>query len=96
MTYTQEFDTQIAQVTDIRGKVYGSPYEHFGAVAAIKEQLSCCQDPRIRHILEMIAVKLHRAATSPTHIDNWIDISGYARTACMVLDEARANDGNMA
>lgn len=96
MTYTQEFDTQIASVTDIRGEIYGSPYEHFGAVAAIKAELSCCQDPRIRHVLEMLAVKLHRAAICPTHIDNWIDISGYARTACMVLDEAEAKDGNLA
>jgi hypothetical protein len=96
MTYTDEFDAQIAQVTDTRGEVYGSPYEHFRAVAAIKAELACCQDPRIRHILEMIAVKLHRAATSPTHLDTWVDIAGYARTACMVLDEAEAQNGNLA
>lgn len=83
---TAAFDLQIGSITQRRGASYGHPYDDFGRAAQIKEAVSSCPDPRIRHVLEMIGVKLARLAQTPNHLDSWIDIAGYARTAVMVLD----------
>lgn len=84
--YTEQFDTAIQTVTKERGEVYGHPEDDFAMVSDIKEVLRRCDDPIIRHVLEMIAVKMCRLTETPNHLDSWIDIAGYARTACMVLD----------
>ena len=86
MSMTEKFDAEVTDITQRRGSVYGDPSEHLAAVAQIKAAVAECDDPQIRHVLEMIAVKMARAATSPHHLDNWVDIAGYARVACMVLD----------
>lgn len=83
---TSAFDHVLQNLTQRRGDVYGDPYDDFGRVALLKEVLADCPDPRIRHVLEMIAVKMSRLIETPGHLDSWADIAGYARTACMVLD----------
>ena len=75
-----------AKVTQERGAVYGHPADDFARVALIKGALSECPDARMRHVLEMIAVKMARLVHSPNHLDSWIDIAGYARTAVMIMD----------
>jgi hypothetical protein len=89
---TDAFDAALskqANVTADRGKVYGHPYDDFGRAAAIKAAVADCPDLRIRHVLEMIAVKMARLTHSPDHLDSFIDIAGYARTGVMVLDRQK-------
>lgn len=86
-TLTNLFDHALASVTQVRGEVYGHPYDDFGRVARIKEVIAECEDPRIRHVLDMIAVKMCRLIETPDHADSWVDIAGYARTGCMVVDK---------
>jgi hypothetical protein len=89
---TDAFDSALskqANVTADRGKIYGHPYDDFGRAAAIKAAVADCPDPRIRHVLEMIAVKMARLVHSPDHLDSFIDIAGYARTGVMVLDRQK-------
>jgi hypothetical protein len=85
------FDAATKIVTDERGNIYGHPADDFAAVARLKAALPRFKDPRLQHAAEMIAVKLVRAATTPTHIDSWIDIFGYARTAVMIVDRDYTN-----
>ena len=82
---TATFD-DAGDTTQKRGAIYGHPFVDFSRVAAIKAILSDCPDPAIRHAMEMIAVKLCRLIETPDHVDSWIDVAGYARTACMVID----------
>jgi len=92
---TDAFDAAAQTVTQERGRVYGHPFVDFSRVATIKAVLSDCPDPAIRHALEMIAVKLCRLIENPHHVDSLVDIAGYARTACMVIDakkEGRSHD----
>lgn len=83
---SEQFDKEIADLTNRRGSVYGHPSTDFGRVARIKAALADCSDPRVRHVLEMIAVKMSRLVESPQHLDSWVDIAGYARTGTMLMD----------
>jgi hypothetical protein len=86
-TRIKQFDEAVASITQRRGEAYGHPLDDFGRAAAIKQAVAACPDPEVRHVLEMIGVKLARLATTPDHLDSLVDIAGYARTAAMVLDE---------
>jgi len=90
MKYTEEFDRRIAEVTKERGEVYGHPYDDFGRVAMLQLVLRGCHDAKLRHVLNMIAVKMVRIMATPDHFDSWLDIAGYARTACMIIDKQNA------
>lgn len=92
ISYTDRFDDAMNNVTQDRGAVYGHPLDDFNRVARIKDVLAECEDPEIRHVLEMIAVKMCRLIESPDHLDSFIDIGGYARTGCMVHDEREARN----
>lgn len=83
---TDAFDQALADITDRRGAVYGHPAVDFTRAAAIKAVVAECKDPLIRHVLEMIAVKMCRLIETPSHLDSLIDIAGYARTGVMCLD----------
>ena len=85
----RQFDAAIQTVTQDRGEVYGHPRVDFGRVAALKKVVAECRDPEIRHALEMICVKMARLIHSPYHVDSWVDIAGYARTAVMCLDDQK-------
>lgn len=75
-------------VNNERAATYGHPLIHFTRSAAVKEILRC-DDPQMQHVIDMIADKLVRLTHSPRHLDSWIDVAGYARTAVMCMDEAR-------
>ena len=83
------FDAAISNVTQERVEAYGHPADDFARVAALKDVLEACPDPLLRHAMEMIAVKLARLCHTPDHLDSWVDIAGYARTAAMILDRRR-------
>tara|TARA_R110000822_G_scaffold38746_3_gene107115 strand:- start:36 stop:368 length:333 start_codon:yes stop_codon:yes gene_type:complete len=93
MSRTQRFDDAVASITQERGEAYGHPLDAFGKAVMIKRSVSSCPDPEVRHVLEMIGVKLARLATTPDHLDSLIDIAGYARTAAMLLDERELRRG---
>lgn len=82
-----EFDSQTQKVTEARGNVYGHPKKDFRRVSRLKEVVAECSDPLARHALEMICVKMARLIETPTHLDSWIDIAGYAKTGVMVTDD---------
>lgn len=85
MTPLEEFDSAIKTITDRRGSVYGHPKENFRRIQALKEVTKECEDPLIKEALDMICVKIARLIESPHHIDSWVDIVGYARTAVMCI-----------
>lgn len=80
------FDAEIQDVTHRRGAVYGDARENFHRVVRIKEVVAECPDPLVRHVLEMIAMKMARLIQTPDHLDSWVDIAGYARCGVMVTD----------
>lgn len=86
-TFTEDFDEAMGSVTQQRGAVYGHPADDFRRASGIEAIVAECPDPRIRHVLFMIGTKMARLIETPDHVDSWIDIAGYARTACMVLDK---------
>ena len=84
MTITEQFDA--AKPTGERMANYGHPADDFERAHAIKEAVRDCEDVLLRHALELIGVKMARLVHNPYHVDGWIDIAGYARTACMIMD----------
>lgn len=82
-----EFDKEVATITFKRGEQYGPPRQDFERAQKIKAAVADCPDPAVRHILEMIGVKMARLCTTPTHLDSYIDIAGYARCGVMVTDD---------
>jgi hypothetical protein len=90
------FDREIKTITDRRGEVYGHPAKDFSIAADLMRHFDHVEPPALRHALRMVCVKLARLTTTPTHLDSYIDIAGYVRTAVMVMDaaptpEARVN-----
>lgn len=86
MSLTEQFDASIVSTVKERGNLYSHPSVDFARVALIKRAVADCPNPKIRHALEMIGVKMARLAVTPDHFDSIIDIAGYARTIAMILD----------
>lgn len=73
--------------TGDRQKVYSHPGDDFAKVAEMAGPiLRSTIDPRLRHSLYMIQVKIARLLNTPTHRDSIVDIAGYANTYAMVLE----------
>jgi hypothetical protein len=89
--YTRQFDAATQSVTQERGKHYGHPRDLFNNIVALQSGVSACPNPRIRHALDMICVKMARLCRTPDHLDSIIDIAGYARTMAMILDKEQAD-----
>jgi len=84
MSPLEQFDAATKTVTQERGAVYGHPADDFARVAHMAQMIEDCADPRIRHALYMVLVKVARLVTTPNHVDSAVDIAGYARTLAMV------------
>lgn len=85
-----EFDKQAATITQIRGADYGPPRQDFERAQAIFKAImgdGADVDPAVCHVFYMMAVKLARLRVTPTHLDSWIDIAGYARCGVTVTDD---------
>lgn len=75
------------QVLEQRGEVYGDFYEGVSLEALIlnsitdryEEHHGHSMDPVHVIYLSKIVMKLSRLAVSPSHVDSWTDIAGYAR-----------------
>lgn len=80
------------KLTEERGKEYGHPLDGFADIAKIKEVISACKDPEIKHALDMMAVKMVRLIYTPDHADSIDDISGYAETMRMIHRERKARE----
>jgi len=81
-----QFDAAYAVVTADRRDIYGDPQDTYRRVAALRTVVDECPDPQVREIIGMVATKLVRLVQTPEHLDSWIDVAGYARTAAMLLD----------
>jgi len=96
---TPEMDTE--ELVRDRGKTYGPPALHFRTTQALfnewrrrrieamtsgAEELTNSKEAGVRHAVYMILDKLARAAETPSHLDNWNDIGGYAKCAVSVLN----------
>lgn len=77
------------KVVSDRQTVYGHPLDQFTRMDLIKRAVAHCQDPAVRHALEMIGVKLVRLADTPDHQDSITDIAGYAETINMIWEKRR-------
>jgi len=96
MSNVSTFDKEVSGlINKDRQRDYGHPADHFLHSSDIKRALRAAfkGDERYLHALEMIADKMVRLCNSPEHLDSWIDIAGYARTAVMVMDHSDAVAG---
>lgn len=76
-----------------RQSVYGHPAEDFAKVAKMTTPISDAKiDPRLKHALYMIQVKVARLLNTPDHLDSVIDIAGYANTYAMILERMKDDD----
>lgn len=82
----EEFDRITATITQERGKNYSHPKVDFAKANELKAAVQACQDPLVRHVLEMLCLKMARLVHNPGHLDSWIDIAGYARCGVMVTE----------
>tara|TARA_R110002096_G_scaffold192860_3_gene374611 strand:+ start:95 stop:409 length:315 start_codon:yes stop_codon:yes gene_type:complete len=89
---TEQFDEGIRSITQRRGEDYGHPLENFELISRMQDCVAWCDDPAMRHALDMICVKMVRLVQTPDHIDSILDIAGYARTMAMILDDRENQD----
>lgn len=77
---------------DDRQAIYGHPINDFGKVTRMAEPiLESDIDPRLKHALYMIQVKVARLLQTPGHRDSIVDIAGYANTYSMVAEKLFTN-----
>jgi hypothetical protein len=87
------------QVLEQRGEVYGDFFEGVSLEAVILENIkdryrkahNAEMDPVHVIYLSKIAMKLSRLAVSPSHVDSWTDIAGYARLVELQLIKEHTN-----
>jgi hypothetical protein len=73
-----------------RQSVYGHPADDFAKIAALTVPIVNSNiDPRLKHALYMIQVKVARLLNSPEHQDSIVDIAGYANTYNMVVEKIK-------
>ena len=73
-----------------RQAVYGHPADDFAKVVRMTGPImESTIDPRLKHALCMIQVKIARLLSTPDHRDSLVDIPGYANTYSMVLDRIK-------
>lgn len=76
--------------TKARKNSYGNPSDDFARASSMYQPiLESNIDPRLKHALLMIQVKISRLLNTPDHHDSLVDIAGYANTYDMVLDEIK-------
>jgi hypothetical protein len=73
------------RLTQERGSIYGTPERNFDRIARLTAVLEECPDPRAKHALYEICVKISRLIETPDHEDSWNDIQGYARCGKVVM-----------
>lgn len=88
-SFLETFDECVKSITQERGEHYGHPANNFKTSADLMAYFDDVRPVELRHALRMICVKLARLQESPEHLDSYIDIAGYARTAVMVIDTFR-------
>ena len=86
MSVLAKFDEEIKTITERRGEVYGHPIDDFTIAAEMMQHFDHVEPVALRHALRMLCVKMARLAKTPDHLDSYIDIAGYARTAVMVME----------
>jgi len=71
-------DAAHAAVTVDRSATHGAPEDSFGAIARVwSARLGIQLQPY--HVCIMLAdLKACRAWANPDHVDNWVDLAGYA------------------
>lgn len=87
MTYTDDFDSSLRDLTTRRSEHYGSPSTNFRRTAALHQVIDECEDAEVKFALRMIAAKISRLIESPHHVDSVHDIAGYARCIAMIWDD---------
>lgn len=73
------------KLTQERGSIYGTPDRNFDRIARLTAVIQECPDPKARHALYEMCVKISRLVETPDHKDSWDDIGGYARCGKMVM-----------
>jgi len=79
--YREEFCTNLFETLNKREQSYGDPSESMKHIA---HMWSAYYDKRItppEMVSMMIMLKLGRLKETPTHLDSWLDIAGYAAIA---------------
>jgi hypothetical protein len=66
-------------------------YVEVARAARLKATMADCLDPRMRHLLDLIAAEMACLISKPYDASSWASIAGYVRVACMLLDA----DGNL-
>lgn len=71
-----------------RQNVYGHPAEDFAKIATMSQPILDSKiDPRLKHALYMVQVKIARLLNTPYHHDSIVDLAGYANTYAMILEK---------
>lgn len=74
-----------------RNNTYGHPADDFAKVAEMAGPILRSNiDPRLRHALYMVQVKIARLLNTPDHMDSIVDGAGYFNTYAMVLERMQA------
>lgn len=74
-----------------RQDIYGHPADDFAKIAIMTAPILASDiDPRLKHALYMVQVKVARLLNTPQHIDSIIDLAGYANTYNMIIEKMKS------
>ena len=89
MKRNELLDTANNLVNGPRANDYGDAYENHERVAQLWSPI-LGQDVSVSQVYQcLIALNLARLSVTPTHIDSWIDIAGYASLAGEIDGEGK-------
>ena len=70
-----------------RVQTHGQPEDSFSGIAQMWSILLGCNVTNEQVALMLVALKTVRAWGNPAHVDNWVDIAGYAACGAELAGE---------
>ena len=78
-----------------KGKDYATPIDYFSTWAQMWGAMLCKTISTNQVVAMYVAAKSLRGFNNPDHYDSFLDISGYGKIGCNLIETIESNDYNL-
>jgi len=78
-----------------KAKEYGKPIDYFSSLAEMWGAMLCTTLSTNQVVAMYVAAKSLRGFNNPDHYDSFLDIAGYGKIGCDLIETIESNDYNL-